>query len=337
MSKVEIKRVANVRGGECDLVDLSKEQQRRIPYYIGALVSARRSEVAKPIFSNYFCKESIALVGHSSAMPAGNIEYGCNQALHGEESTVAALRSVHGRNPSPVILGIHAGSEVGMPANPCGNCRDIMLGDLNWDSEIVHGNPQGGVVVVAGLRDYFFDAFRPASGPITSRVHKDVKDIVESARRFENNAYAENVPANRRYFVMIQTKRGNRFFGAHDVPCDYHPVYAGRIAMLQARWARDAEIAFVAVVYQKKTGAILEPPHVMYKDRQHLMELNYEGEIVSGTRNDPPVHLVACDGNLDVVGAWETTLEAWLPLPFTPRNFMNPDAMEKYYKGLRGL
>lgn len=335
MSSVEFKRAANVRGGECDLVDLSEEQQRRIPHYVGALVSAWRSEVARPVFSNYFCRESISLFGHSFALPAGNIEYGCCQALHGEESAVAALRTAHGRNLNPVILGIHAGSEVGRSANPCGNCRDIMLADLNWDSEIVHGNPQSGVVVVAELRDYFFDAFTPASGPITSHVRKDVEGIVESARKFENNAYAENVPANRRYFVMIQTKRGNRFFGAHDVPCDYHPVYAGRSAMLQARWVRDTEIAYVAVVYQKRTGAILEPPHVMYKDRQHLMELNYEGEIMSGTRNDPPVHLVACDENLDVVGAWETTLEAWLPLPFTPRNFMNPDVMARYYKGLR--
>jgi hypothetical protein len=62
-------------------------------------------------------------------------------------------------------------------------------------------------------------------------------------------------------------------------------------------------------------------PHVMYKDRQHLLELNLEGELVSGKEVDPPVYLI----NYDVfryqpVKAWQTSVKEWLPFPFSPLN-----------------
>ena len=80
--------------GGFTLVDLAEEQRERKQDYVEALGIAHRSTVAHPKFSGYFVKESVGSVG-GKKLPAGNVEYGWLQALHGEECAGAVqLRPV---------------------------------------------------------------------------------------------------------------------------------------------------------------------------------------------------------------------------------------------------
>jgi hypothetical protein len=124
--------------------------------------------------------------------------------------------------------------------------------------------------------------------------------------------------------------------------CEYHPIYALRDAVRQARRNRSARIKQVVIVAPSAGKDI--PPHVMYKDRQHLMELNLQGELMSGDPRDPQVHLITYDesnyeknGRLfegALAGVWTTSVKEWLPFPFSPANF-GPEFVKRltdYYK-----
>jgi hypothetical protein len=85
-------RTVRLINGRVKIVVLSDGQKARIGEYIKALEIAKNSVVANPLFSQYFVKESIGVVG-GEMLAAGNIEYGICQALHAEEAAVAAFRA----------------------------------------------------------------------------------------------------------------------------------------------------------------------------------------------------------------------------------------------------
>ena len=321
-------------GDSIELVDLASKQKVKINKYIEALEVAAKSVVANPPFSNYFVKESIGLVD-GEMLPAGNIEYGICQALHGEESAVAAFRAQYGRtNSGEIILGIVAGNP-GNIATPCGNCRDIMLEDLGNDFEIVSGAADGGVAVVANMGHYLFSGFRSLGIPdIPSDVLDKIGVAIRQGALLVNDAYSpKHIHPERRYHALIAT-RNNSFVGARDVMCEYHPIYALRDAIRQARRVNDPFVQSVVIVCEDFGGGV---PHVMYKDRQHLVELNLQAELLVGQENDPPVFLVTHDDKGQVVSARQTSVKEWIPLVFTPRNF-GPEFVEhltNYFRGLR--
>lgn len=336
-------------GSEGKLVSLPEDRLYKVPYYEQALEVAAKSEVANPPFSKYFCKESIVVTNGSSPVMAGNIEYGWCQAIHGEESAVSAYRSKYGRGnilkmSESTVLGIIAGNPEHI-ANPCGNCRDIMLEDLGEDFEIVSGAPEGGMAVVVKMSDYLFNRPRASDldhGNLRKVFEYELRQLVNNAHRMENDAYAPgNVHPERRYFAMINTV-GGLFIGAHDVMCEYHPIYALRDAVRQARRKRSSHITEVVIAGPSVGKGI--SPHVMYKDRQHLMELNLQGELMTGKEMDPPVHLLTYDQKQfekhsmlfegALVSAWTTSVKEWLPFPFSPRNFGDEfiKHLTEYYK-----
>ncbi len=331
----EFKTIRRIGNGKVEFVALSEAQRGRMDSYQEALERAASSNVANPPFSNYFVKESIGVQDSPwPFMKAGNIEYGWCQAIHGEESAVAAFRTIYGRPRTPhkgLVLGIIAGNPEHI-ANPCGNCRDIMLEDLGEDFEIVTGSAEGGLAVVVKMSNYLFDppiARDLDYGDLRSEFDHKLRRVVNHAHRLENDAYAPGtVHPERRYFAMIDTI-GGVFYGAHDVMCEYHPIYALRDAVRQARRDRSARIKEVVIAGPSAGDGI--PPHVMYKDRQHLMELNLQGELMAGKEHDPPVHLLTYDEKQfqphnalfggALLAAWTTSVKEWLPFPFSPRNF----------------
>ncbi len=343
MAKWELRTIEK-RNGEVKFVPLSEEQLTRVHAYERALEVAAESQVANPPFSKYFVKESIG-APFNPFMAAGNIEYGWCQALHGEESAVAAFRTMYGRSlgePQP-ILGIIAGNPERI-ANPCGNCRDIMLEDLGKDFEVVSAAAEGGMAVVVKMSDYLFD--RPVARDLDfedlrQEFDHKLRRLVNHAHRMENDAYSPGtVHPERRYFAMIEAV-GGVHCGAHDVMCEYHPIYALRDAVRQARRERNSHIKEVVIAGPSAGEGII--PHVMYKDRQHLLELNLQGELMAGKECDPPVHLLTYDEKQfrhatlfsgALVGAWTTSVKEWLPFPFSPANF-GPEFLEhlkKYYE-----
>ncbi len=353
MSKWEFKRVSTLFNDKTVLGDLLPQQLRLVAEYEKALEVAVTSKVANPKFSNYFCKESIG-VAERHILPAGNIEYGLCQALHGEESAVAAFRAFYGRNiESHKILGIVSNGDPGNMAAPCGNCRDIMLDDLGRDLEIVCGPENGGVAVIARLSDYLFDRFgiwrildnwdctdeSPLFGSEEiSRFNfvNQVLDTVVTGQLLENDAYSpKGFLPERKYYVLLVTQK-NKFYGAHHIMCDYHPVYAIERAILKALdIEKDPFIHHIVIVTKDgPEGFNGVPPHVMYRDRQHLYELNLYQELLLGREVDPPVYLVKynTNKNLNSFGRiLKTSIKEWLPLPFSVRHF-GPEFLESLTK-----
>ncbi len=364
MPSWDFRQMATKEGGKADLVELTSERRDRIPRYVEALSTALASQVADPSFSNYHVLESLGTPEHPP-VPGGNIEYGFCQALHAEEAAVAAFRARYGRFDSIVVHGRRMASKVrrnrnmvlgiiaGAPGNiasPCGNCRDIMMSDLGSEFEIVSGAKDGGIAVVAKMRDYLKEDYEAIQlEGMRRRELRYWRNVVAETRErgeaLENNAYTppNYLRPGRIYCAAIETKRA-KYFGAHDVMCEYHPIYALRDAIRQARRANDPFIRSVLIVADAgNLGSIGGnfPPHVMYKDRQHLAELNVQAELLLGEEQDPPVYLATYDGELwrrrktlELKRLWVTSAKEWLPFVFTPKNF-GPEFVEhltRYYQ-----
>lgn len=320
-------KTLSARNDSSKIIDLSSEQQIKIPQYHQALTTAISSKVSSPTFSNYFVKESV--VNNSKTIPAGNIEYGHCQALHGEESAVAAFRSFSDdNNTKDLVLGIVAGKPGDVP-NPCGNCRDIMIDTFGTDFEIASGAPEGGLAIVTPMQTLLFEEPKE----ITSRIElvneldmylDDFKKLVNltvtKGKDLTNDAYSPSgINPERKYYALIMTGK-KQFFGGRDVMVDYHPIYALRDAIRQSRRAKDPFIKRVIIVAEEPD---ITMPHVMYKDRQHLLELNLQAELVKNKQQDPPVFLVSLDESGKLNKVWKTSVKQWLPFPFNPGDFGN--------------
>lgn len=325
---------AVVQNGHATFTDPTPEQIKRLADYEQILQTAFNSDVANPPFSNYFCKESIGR-SPGTKVPAGNIEYALCKALHGEVSAIAAFRAVYGRDKrrhGPIILGIHAdqSEESAGMINSCGDCRDIMLDDLGPDTEIVAGAPGDENGYISKLSDYLFGNYEE----LDSELPRNHKTLLGWAKHQESMVYDPYSPADvypeRRYSAMIFTAN-NEYHGPRVVLCDYHPTYALEAAILQAEWVHDPLVAKVIVFCRIPEGRNLQEqpfvPHVMYRDRQHLMELNLQQELLTGVEKDPPVYLLTYDDS-GIVQGWKTSIKQWLPFAFTPRNF-GQEAIER--------
>lgn len=308
MNRWDYKRLVH-RDGVVEYGELTEQQKAKVQRYETALEAARASKVSNPKFSNYHVMEGISF-GADAAVQAGNIEYGFCQALHGEETAVAALRSLAGReNNGVIVLGIIAGSQ-NLPA-PCGNCRDLMLDELGTDFELVSGPANGGLAVVANISDYLFSDFRKVTdfNCLPRGFEDKVAKAVEEGSRLVNDAYSPQTHI-RKYYALISTAKED-FIGAIDTTCDYHPIYPLRDAARAARRAHNPYIEYV-IIAAEKCGD--KAPHVMYKDRQHLLELNTQAELASGAITgtfcdhfNPPVYLVTlgyCSEKFRILAAY---------------------------------
>lgn len=184
MSKWRFKAAQLNSNGKMNLVALSPAQKARVKKYTEALEVAAKSTVANPPFSNFFVKVGVGSA-RGKMLPGGNIEYGICQALHGEESAVAAFRSRYGRKKvGEIVLGF-VGDDLGNIPSPCGNCRDILLEDLGADFEIVSGAASGGDAIVINMGQYLFSGYRGLDvGRIPSNVEKNIEWAIEEGARY---------------------------------------------------------------------------------------------------------------------------------------------------------
>lgn len=324
MPKWTLKRLVMV-GGKPTLAPLTKDEQDS---YKDVLRSAAESQCASPIYSGFHVKGSIHIPGAGHASQSGNIEYGHHQALHLEEAAVAALASRFNTSEhrEPPVLAIIAGHGKGGLKNltmPCGNCRDILRDTVGEHCAIVSGNTDGGVAVVAELADALFDCYRPVPlGKIDVMpdvIHRLMRD---GERLAKNPHHAPDKAPLRNYFASIMTGTGDvgaygPYVGAIQVGADYHPVYPAEVALLRMEFARDPYIRSVIIAAE---GDGKYPPDVMYRDRQALLGAAIEHEHLTGKRHDPMVRLFTVKDGA-ITGAWKTSVEEWLPLPFSSRNF----------------
>lgn len=298
---------------------LDKRQRALVPQYEAALAAACASEAADPIFSGFRVRSSMG------GVPGGNIEYGFCQALHSEEFAGAAFRAVssftQGIVGIPVFgLAAHAAGKI---ATPCGNCRDFLLDAFGPDLETVYGHPDGGVATVIPLRQYLFDGYWPF--PVYQTLQQAAEKVLQY-RSLEYDPYSpSSVHPERRYLVTLFT-RYHQYYGARDVGCDFHPIYPMQDAIRAARHDLQYSLLEVLIVAEDIGD---RPPHVMYRDRQHLLEYNLIEELATGQEQDPRVLLVSVrEGSIARV--WQTSVKEWLPRPFSPRNFADMDRLTAY-------
>jgi cytidine deaminase len=333
MARWDFKAV-DLSGGTPRLVDLPDRQASRIYSYEQGLIAAAQSEVAHPWFSGYSVKTSLRRSRPAAGGPvsAGNIEYGLCQAIHGEETAVAAFRSrCDQARESGFIVAFTAHAPGNIPKS-CGNCRDILRDTLGTDIDIVHGHPTGGIAVVVRMEQYLVGSYQPLRMGVEVGADDErlIRKIWQQGQRLTNDAFSpDDACPERKYAVMIETEFG-RYFGGRQVYCDYHPLYAIRDAIRAAECAGDTALRSVWVVCQNDTGL---PADVMYKDRQHLHCFNMQAEIVGSLSQDPSVSLATLgpDGQ-QITSAWRTTVKTWLPLAFSARNFADMAKLEQYYK-----
>lgn len=336
------KNLEPVSVGKVKETPLSEAQVLKIPSYIEALRVANTSCVPKPPFSNYFVKGSIGVVG-GRFLPAGNIEYGVMQALHCEECAVAAFRAHYGWDVKGEIVFGFASSkeEINAPPTCCGNCRDIMIDALGTDFEFVSGGLKTEEAAISSMKSLLFDS--PRRVMLTQAVcdlhlehadfHRWTDQLLEKTKKLENDAYSpRDVFPERRYSVVIVGSDAAHF-GAIDGMCEYHPIYPMRDAVREARRSNLPHIKFVIVLHDEELSS--GAPHVMYKDRQHLLEMNLQWELLSREEHDPPVLLVNHRNGV-LTSVWQTSVKEWLPFPFTPRNFGKEfvEHLTSYYRSI---
>lgn len=312
-----------------------------------ALNIATRSKVPNPKFSNYYVKCACVVVSKQYGsfdvvekvfkVSGGNLEYGLCQALHGEESLVSAVSSKMETskidpNKYRVLVAFSSKTDKAKVPGCCGNCRDILRDYFPpKDTLIFSGNPNGGEVILAHLSDLLVDEYEKTdllsidqNRPLSRKVESQIITAIVSGKRIENDIYFPGKPNSRRRYYASIVNGFNYFSGAHDVMCDYHPIYALRDAIRQARRANKPSFDYVVVACQDDGSGL--PPDVMYKDRQHLLELNFQQECLSGGQVDPVVYLAAYQDvnsgqNINLTRLWRTTVKGWLPYPFSPAAF----------------
>jgi cytidine deaminase len=299
--------------------ELTGDQRGRVPMYVDALKAAATSRATYPIISNFHVRGAVLFPGMET-IRVGNVEYGWGKALHMEEMVVAAARCLGVDTvTSPTVLAIIS-SEPSTIIAPCGNCRDILLETFGTNLEIVCGSPDGGIATVIPFRQVLHGSFDRVNwnDDVPEEVRTVLPVALDNAKSLVNDAYSpESYAPERRYGAFLQAE--NEFYaGAHDVMCDFHPIYALRDAIRQAIRAHDTNVRFVLITCELPAS---RPPHVLYKDRQHLLELLIQSEHADTDIIDPPVYLVSHDHEGTVLSCWETRPSRWLPMPFSTRDF----------------
>lgn len=277
------------------------------------------------MFSGFHVSGSITArpSNHSKPLRSGNLEYGYCQALHNEEAAASALAATMTGNERP-ILTIGAGyGDGGLETitMPCGNCRDIVRDTIGSQCEIVAGKLDGGTAVVAWFGDILCDEYVSVLDTENYTQATELRILAEGKALMKNPYCAPDKHPLRQYVAALSTGAGDRdpheYIGAHFVGAAFHPTYPIEIAALRAELAMDPYISAVTIVAE---GDGTAPPDVPYRDRQQLVELAFECELLVNKPCNPHVRLATYqDGRR--TGAWTTSAYEWLPLPFSPRAF----------------
>src|SRR3989344_3748244 len=156
------------------VVPLSIQNLKVVSWLENTLGVAAESKVPNPKFSKYYVNCACLVVDMIRNEPihllirvsGGNIEYGLCQALHGEESLVAAVSSrlselggTGDKNRYAVFIAFSSRFETGRVPTCCGNCRDIMRDNFPINTMIFSGHSNGGKVIVSRLSDLLVDDF----------------------------------------------------------------------------------------------------------------------------------------------------------------------------------
>lgn len=319
---------------------LTEKQQARVADYQQVLQVAADSDLAHPIYSGFHVQEAIGPIGKpklnrnqlaenreygeyealhdmpAKKFPSGNLEYGKNKALHGEEFSVVMFEANYQNYDGDLVLAVITPGI----ASCCGNCRDILLDMLNGHPErleIVNGTVDGGKAPVYSFKTMLFEDYMPYIPDKVTEAAIDLEIDLIKKRAKEYNPYAgqNDLYPERNYRAGIRSQVDFYPAAFHGF-ADFHPTYPLTRAILQAEVHDDIFINNVVILTKNEEG---NPPNVMYADRQHLLEQNQIQEDILEREIDPPVFLVNETSQGRQI--WRTSIKEWLPFPFSADKF----------------
>lgn len=256
--------------------------------------------------------------------PGGNMEYGLSDAfIHGES---AAVTHAYAREKNPDIKAIGFSSEATTPdeliVRPCGNCRDILNDYVSPDTLIANGNEH--VVMIGRLSSYLAQDFERAED-FEWWNEEEFWPGAESVS-WGIDAFLPDELKGRMYGAVLLGKE--EIVGSHYTNGAYDSTTPGVVAINALRYVGNVEMDLKRVVYAH-FGDELTPPHVFYRDRQAMLEMD---EVIArqvSRSGKLPVSLLSIDRDTQqVIGEWRTNTAEMLPYPFTPGEFGMDDAIE---------
>lgn len=341
MPKWNLMRLAVDADGARTLAPLTKEQELLAPWYETLLLRASEAKCTDPRFSGYHVR-ACAAAGELTIARGGNVEYG-KRSLHAEATAIAALFSLQNstKHRTTPVLALVAGHGPGTIENftmPCGDCRDFLLDTVGPDCVILCGTMDGGTAMVATLADALFEDYQRVPTDSANIMSVVIDAALKECHHIGKNFHAdlERHPAGD-YIVVLSTGTGpmteQRFFGALSLGDDYHSLYPAEMAVLQAEMRQDPYIKSVTIIGVGNDAMPPRPPKVLYRDRQRLLELAIDRELLTDVPCNPPVHLLTHAHGM-VTGTWTTSLNEWLPMPFSRGSFLKKESLARYIEKL---
>lgn len=291
-----------------------------------AIRVAAMTKLADPQQSKYVVGGGIGYFGQEK-YTAGNTEYGLATADHMEQRAKATHEFNQGKIgfDKPAILAIVVGQEGGY-AGCCGNCRDV-LRDTPGAVEhltIVNAFREGGDAIVYPFKDLLVDAY-PKVNRLADDERVAIHHAIEEAfnPRTSFDIYSQSPAADRRRYVLQIGQDDKDLTWGHDSDHAFHTTTAAEVARIMMRLDGNPFFDRALFIGEETDGS---PPDVLYRDRQALLAINLDQELLLGQEINPRVTLATYNKQKEIAGVWHTTVKDMLPLPFTPKNF-GPDFM----------
>ncbi|MEK6942656.1 MAG: cytidine deaminase [Nanoarchaeota archaeon] len=298
------------------------------PRWVSALEVALTSQ-ATPDQSGYH-------VNAGGVTKKGNFVSGSNHEMaitdtvtHGEEAVIVAALETFGRE-DPIEVIAFAGLGGGEIASPCGNCRDSIRQYADPNNLVIINAPrEGGKAVLVPGRAYFKSDFIEVkeTGELRFAAIKQAVLAEQSAYDIYSTKSSPKI-----YGAVIACENGSIFRGSFRGDVAYHPDLPISAAIANFRdGSDDPSRKSIREIVVASTGSI---PDVMYKDRQHALELAEAMQSLNGRSGNPlPVYLVNM-GNDGSMKIFKTDTNEWLPHRFSPKHLGLEGAMAGSYAKL---
>jgi cytidine deaminase len=307
---------------------LTPEQLKKYSYLIHLAGEAS----AYPDQSGYFVRTA-GITEHGTFHTGGNKEYGHSDAfIHGETAVVSGLRDLTSDRIEAIAWYQKGEIKAGDCGRPCGNCRDVLSKYCDPDLVLLNGNENA--FVLTHLRDYLFEDFKKVNLDKYSKYYSNgyYLNIGIDAARKGNDIYLPEKMKQEVYGAVLVSKRGKSWSGSHYSNVAYDSVTPVMNAIInwygnypRGSIAENLRLEKLLIVGEKIN------PHVFYRDRQAILELD---EILRKFTNNPnPLRVEIV--NVEQVSlqervvkeVYETNTEEWLPRPFSPGAFRMDDVM----------
>lgn len=291
-------------------------------YNFGELIQFATKSKATPYQSNYFVKTA-AMTQSGKFVIGSNHEMALTETItHGEEAVIARALDNYGDQDKIVTIAFEGPTNEDGKAyigSPCGNCRDSIEQYCDMDALVLlEGSSKKGPISYMPGNRFFFEDYE------TARKTPGNEAGFLQAKKGLHTAYDYLVPKEKQdqlYGAAILTEDGRIFRGSFKGDAAFHAVNPISAALCNLRDSADdperINLKEVYVVGKK------QKPKVLYKDRQHLLEMVEAMRIYKG--DDPlepiPITLYQLGGRNQVQKAWKTDSQEWLPHSFSAAAF----------------